>query len=84
MPKSVDFQNCVSQSKEWESRLEKGLRLWRNLQQKAQPVEEWVTEAVDVLHLQGEPTTQLIQKHKVSFNNITLYYLQNSIGNLLT
>ncbi len=65
----------MSQSKEWECKLERGLRLWHQLQQRAQPVEEWVSQAEDVLNLQMESTQHLIDKHKV-----TPYFIPCSQG----
>ena len=55
----------MSAAKDWEARLQHGLRMWRNLQDSATPVEEWVQEAEDVISLQGEPPAQLMEKHKV-------------------
>lgn len=55
----------MSHAIHWEGRLQKAMQLWRHMQTKAQLVEEWVQEADDVLHLQGENTPDLIHKHKV-------------------
>jgi len=57
---------CNTNSKEWEARLEKGLRMWRHLQSKAQPIEEWVTAAEAVMTQDGENTDDLLTNHKVS------------------
>ena len=55
----------MSQSKDWEARLEKALRLWRALQARAQPLEEWVTEAGEVLQQDGDNVNDLIANHRV-------------------
>ena len=57
---------CNTNSKEWEARLEKGLRMWRHLQSKAQPIEEWVTAAEAVMTQDGDNTDDLLTNHKVS------------------
>lgn len=66
------FQSCVAASKEWEGRLEKGLRLWRNLQSKAQPLEEWVQEAEAVLGQEEENINDLIANHRAFFDTVNL------------
>ena len=63
--RSAPPQSCLSRSKEWEGRLERALRLWHQVQQKAQPVEEWMTRAEDVLTQTGDDIDQLITDHKV-------------------
>ena len=62
----VWLQMCNAKSKEWEARLEKGLRQWRHLQANAQPVEQWVTAAEDVLNQDGDNVDDLLTNHKVS------------------
>ena len=58
-------QVLVRESKEWEARLEKALRLWQQLQLSAEPLEEWVVQAEQVMCLQGEPPEDLADKHRV-------------------
>ena len=41
------------------------LRLWKNLQMKAEPVETFVTQAEDVLTTQAETPMETLQSHKV-------------------
>lgn len=57
---------CNANSKEWEARLEKGLRMWRHLQSKAQPIEQWVTAAEEILNQDGDNIDDLLTNHKVS------------------
>ena len=47
--------------------MEKSLRLWHALQVKAQPVEDWVTEAEAILRQEGENTDELVAKHQAFF-----------------
>ena len=42
------------------------LRLWKNLQMKAEPVEAFVTQADDVLRTQAETPMETLQTHKVN------------------
>ena len=57
---------CNANSKEWEARLEKGLRMWHHLQSKAQPIEQWVTAAEEILNQDGDNIDDLLTNHKVS------------------
>ena len=59
------MQDTISLANEWEQRLERGLRLWRQLQQKASPIEEWVEQAEKLLSDTTRPTDELIVRHKV-------------------
>ena len=59
------FQQCSARSKDWQQRLERGLTLWQNLQTQAQPVEEWVAQAEQVMSEEGSDATVLISNHKV-------------------
>ena len=45
--------------------MEKGLKLWHSLQEKAQPIEDWVGSAEEILAQDEEPTDALIAQHKV-------------------
>ena len=53
-------------AKDWESRLERGWRLWQGLQTKAQPVEAFVEQATGILEERGDDTQNMISSHKVS------------------
>ena len=60
------FQTCLSNSKDWEQKLLEALRLWKNLQVKAEPVESFVTQADEVLTIQAETPMETLQTHKVN------------------
>ena len=63
--KNLRFQICLSNSKDWERKLMEALRLWKNLQVKAEPVEGFVTQADEVLTTQAETPMETLQTHKV-------------------
>jgi len=43
------LKECQTRAKDWEHRLEEGLKLWRRLQEKAKPLENWISAAEHVL-----------------------------------
>ena len=52
-------------SKDWEQQLDRALRLWRTLQEKAEPVEQWVEAAETVINQDGDNVEEIIATHKV-------------------
>ena len=50
----MPFQSCMCLSKEWNTRLEKGLELLLQLQSVAKPVEDWVSEVHRVLQMEDD------------------------------
>ena len=44
------LKECQSCARDWEHRLEEGLKLWRHLQEKAKPLENWISSAEHALN----------------------------------
>ena len=45
------MQHCVDHSRDWQQKLEEGLKLWRRVQEKAKPLEDWLQQAEKVLKM---------------------------------
>ncbi len=65
-------QTCIANSKDWDGKLQEALRLWRNLQSKAEPVEQFVTKADEVLVTEGQTPMDTLQTHQVGFSGLDL------------
>lgn len=44
------LKECQSCARDWEQRLEEGLKLWRHVQEKAKPLDNWISAAEHALN----------------------------------
>ncbi|KAK3089398.1 hypothetical protein FSP39_003323 [Pinctada imbricata] len=64
------FQQCITNAKDWEKKLENLSRLWRVFQQKEHAVNAWLQQARAVLDDGADDPESLIRKHKQFFNRV--------------
>jgi len=70
-------QSCVARSNEWQQRFEEGTRLWNQLQEAAKPVENWASEAEQLLRTRDDANGNVLLRISVC---MTYSYVPNFVS----